>query len=194
MQAMFALPKLVTSALLLVNIASAAGCAHGAKQKSGAQAVAALPAPQTGGAELSDVDMRLVAEAIAYDASRAPWVAAWLERMRAEPIVFVGPVPSHVAGAGGALEGASFARALEQALRNTGALEVLPQAPPPAANGAHWVLAVTIASHDEALEGQEARVYSVAAQMHPAAGAQVAWEKRYPLRKRLRAAAGHDRS
>lgn len=192
MQALLS-PAISPRVLLAATLALAPSCAHPQGNRlSQAQAAASLPAPTAQGAQLSDVDLRLVAEAIAYDVSRAPWVAAWVERAQTQPAVVVGPISGHVAGAGGGLDGASFAGALAQALRNTGALEVLPEGQAQAPGALPWLLEVAVSSHDEALEGQQARIYSVAAQVRPAASAALAWDKAYPLRKRLRPVADAD--
>lgn len=161
-----------------------AACSHAVPRALAAPDVAALPATQPpAGADLSEVDLRLVAEAIAYDVTHAPWHRAQQERLQTTPAVFVEEIAATVAGAGGKLDGPGFVLALAQALRNTGAMDVLDAAAADAPGA--LALQVRVRSHDDELEGQWARVFAVSARVHPpGAGADV-WEKLYPLRKRL---------
>lgn len=178
----------MSSRLLALCLVVAPACGHRAPAR---QARAAAPAPAPSDfAQLGDVDVRLLTEALAYDVTHSPWMQGLQAVQNAAgglPRVAVGTLPDQVPPSAAPFPRALFASNLVQSLRNTHRVEVEnTQEDSLATRQPTWRLDVT-ATHDSlAVEGDMSRGYLVTAVLRLVPGNTTAWQKSYTLRKRMR--------
>jgi hypothetical protein len=176
--------EVVFGAGCILAMAAAPGCKHAPTP--------AAPVVQSGApmdpALLNAVDLRLLGEAIAYDVSHAPWLAAYQDRLKVEPQICIADVPDRIPPAAFPFDAPMFVGILEQALRNTHALTVVPHvedSAPAQLGTPPWRLDVSAHASEDEVEGQRSRVYMIHATVRAVAGGPSAFEKDYPLRKRV---------
>ena len=159
-------------------------CGH---HRAAAKPSALLAASAPDRSLLTDNDVRLLTEALAYDITHGAWLSAYGDAAEDTPQLRIGDVPLEVPPSGVPFPRAAFVDNLIQSLRNGRRVEVL--APGEGTGAAQWRLDVA-ARHDlDTVEGEPSRGYHLRATLRLGPSDTVAWEKEYAVRKRRTQAA-----
>ena len=165
--------------LLIVCPLLLQACGH---HRPAAKPVAQVAAPAPDRSLLTDNDVRLLSEAMAYDLTHAAWLNAYADATDSDPRVAIGDVPQNVPPSGVPFPKTVFVDNLVQSLRNTRRVEVL--TPEDAPQAPSWRLNVAVSHDSESIEGELSRGYRVRATLRLCPSDTVAWQKDYAVRKR----------
>jgi hypothetical protein len=165
--------------LLIVCPLLLQACGH---HRQAATPSAPLAAPATDRSHLTDNDVRLFTEALAYDLTHGAWLNAYGDAAEAAPQLSIGDVPQKVPPSGVPFPRAAFIDNLTQSLRNGRRVEVL--APTDRPGTPVWRLNLAVHHDQDTVEGQPSYGYHLKATLHLCPSDTVAWQQEYAVRKR----------